>query len=300
MTAPRSYEVVVPTYNVEDTIAQTLTSLTAQSVPPERIMVADDESPDGSVEVAAAFPEVEVRHFPHSGLSGVQNKALAEVRADAVAFVDGDDVWHPEAGAQLLAALSGTDAAAASVSKEVFHDGSPPALDDPPPAIWSQIEHRDLLHENILSKAGTMYRTAALQEIGGWREELPITGDHDVALRLLESGHPIYLSPWQGLGYRVSATSMSRDPTPTLTQQLEVVLPRFAQMDDRPGGRRHARMIWLRTLALASHDHRDLNDVPPLTDLTPEVPRSQKGLELVVRSPLRHGLAAGWRAWRAR
>ena len=214
--------------------------------------------------------------------------------------MDADDLWHPETGAHLLAALRATDASAVSVDKDPFQDGGRPALTDPPPPIWGQIGYRDLLRRNLLAKAGTMYTTEALRAVGGWREELPVTGDHDLALRLMESGRTIFTTPWQGLGYRVSASSMSRDPVPTLTQQLDVILPRFADMGEQAAGRRLARMRWLNMLAQASHDRRDLRDVPALTDLTSEVPPTQKALELVVRSPLRHGLAAGWRTWRAR
>jgi glycosyltransferase involved in cell wall biosynthesis len=293
---------VVPTYNVERTIAETLATLTAQSVPPARILVADDETPDASAEIAAGFPEVEVRHFPHSGLSGVQNLALAEVQADAVAFVDADDLWHPETGRLLLAAIAATDAAAVSVNFEPFRDGSPPELADPLPPVWDEIAYPDLVRTNLLRKAGTMYRTAALRDVGGWREELPITGDHDIALRLMEAGHSIFTTSWRGLGYRLAASSMSRDPAPTLTEQLEVALPRCAGAGGGEGttARGHARTLWLRTLARASQDHRDLRDVPALTGLTSQVPPGQRGLEALVRSPLRHGIAAGWRAWRSR
>jgi glycosyltransferase involved in cell wall biosynthesis len=289
------YEVVVPVHRVERTIAETLDSLSAQSVAPERILIADDASPDASVDIAARYAGTEILRFEHSGLSGVQNRALEHVRAECVAYVDADDVWHPETGRLLVAALRATDAAAVSMGPDRFPDGERPALDDPLPPVWSEVGFEDLVRRNRLWKSGTMYRTAALQGVRGWREDLPITGDHDVALRLMEAGGTIFTTDWRGVGVRVSASSMSRNPV-ILREQLRVALPRLRDGD----GAAHARTLWLRTLARAAEDGRDLRDVPALSELSDAAPRGQRALEALARSPLRGGAAAGWRAWKAR
>ena len=289
-----SYEVVVPTYRVERTIAQTLESLVAQSLPPARILIADDASPDGSVAIAEGFEGVEVLHFEHSGLSGVQNRALEHVRTEFVAYVDADDVWHPDAGRQLSGILAATDAGVASLGADRFPDGTEPALDAPPPAVWEELSFDALARRNPLFKAGTMYRTAALRQVGGWNEDLPITGDHDVALRIMEAGHSVFTTSWPGVGIRLSPQSMSRNPAPTLAEQLRVAAGR---VPDQAG---HARELWLWTLARAADDGRDLRDVPTLRELDEPAPRGQRALDAVVRSPLRGGIAAGWRAWKAR
>jgi hypothetical protein len=296
-----NYEVVVPTYAVESTIGETLESLTAQVLPPARILIADDETPDSSVEIASRYPLVEILRFPHSGLSGVQNRALAHVRAEFVAFVDADDVWHPETGRVLQAALESTGAGAVSVHYDRFWEGGHPSFSNPSPPVWSELAYEDLVRRNRVWKSGTMYRTDAIREAEGWREELPITGDRDIALRLMEAGHSIFTTPWRGLGLRVSPGSMSRNPAPTLAEQLRVVLPRFSNgMGGDQAARTHARTLWLRALARAAEDRRDLRDVPPLTELFGQPPAGQRGLEVLVRSPLRHGIAAGWRAWARR
>lgn len=295
-TAAGAYEVVVPTYGVERTIAQTLTSLKAQSLPPARILVADDETPDASAEIAARFEGVEVMRFAHSGLSGVQNRALPHVNAGYVAFVDADDIWHPETGRILVNALEATDAALAAVGPAPFHDGEQPRMPKPNGVVWSTFSYDALLRRNVLPKSGTMYRTEALRAIGGWREDFPICGDHDVALRLLETGRQLYGAEWPGVGYRQSPASMLKQPAPALTEILRVTLPRLSDDDART----HSRLLWFRTLARAAHDGRDLRDVPALSTLISDPPRGQRVLESLVRSPARHPMAAGWRAWRRR
>jgi glycosyltransferase involved in cell wall biosynthesis len=297
VSEPGNYEVVVPAYRVERTIADTLDSLVAQSLPPARILVADDETPDGSIEVAQRY-DVEVLRFPHSGLSGVQNRALEHVGAPLVAYVDADDVWHPDAGRELVEVLTATGAGAASLSAEPFEDGHQLVFGDRRPVVWTALDRDVLVRGNTLLKSGTMYHTAALREVSGWRVELPICGDHDMGLRLLEVGHAVYRTDWRGVGQRLSPTSMIRDPGPTLAEQLQVAVPRLDDANGDSGS--YARKLWLQTLARAARDRRDLRQVPKLGDLMEAPPFGQAGLDTLVHSPLRHPLAAGWRAWRER
>ena len=294
--APGVYEVVVPTYNVERTIAATLSSLSEQTLPPSRILVADDETPDGSLEVAARFPNVEIMSFPHSGLSGVQNRALPHVRSEFLAFVDADDIWHPDAGRVLVAALQSTNAVAAAIAADEFPDGSLPTFPDPLPPVWAEVGYEALLARNTLCKSGTMYRTEAVRGVGGWLEDdYPITGDHDIALRLMEAGGTILATSWRGAGFRTTTTSLHRNPGPTMAEQIHAILPRAAADSVSLEPARVGRQLWFRTLAKAAQDRRDLRDVPALSTLTDELPAGQRALEALVRSPLRHGLAAGWR-----
>jgi hypothetical protein len=293
-----SYEVVVPAFKVESTIAETLESLLGQSLAPERIIVADDASPDAAAQVAERYDGVDVLRFEHGGLAATQNKALEHVRAEFVAYVDADDVWHPEAGRMLVEALRDTGAVAASLGPDRFRDGTRPAFAEPPSGDSRELSYEELVRQNVLIKAGTMYRTEALRAVQGWREELSITSDHDVALRLMDAGGRVRLLPWRGVGLRVVSTGMSRHPAKTMKDQLELTLPRAGDRGSE-AARRHARRVWLRALALAAEDRRDLRDVPALTELDVPAPAGQRPLELLCRSPLRHALGAGWRRWRS-
>jgi glycosyltransferase involved in cell wall biosynthesis len=297
-----SYDVVVPAFKVTRTIGATLESLLGQTVAPARIIVAEDGCPESSADVAEAYAGVEIMRFPHGGLTATHNRALEHVTAPYVAMVDSDDLWHPEAGRLLLDAIERTGAAAVSIDAERFVDGSAPAFDDPPEgATWSEVAYEALVRFNWLVKAGTLYRTEAVREAGGWREDLTITSDREIALRLMDHGGKIFRTAWRGLGFRVSPGGMSRNPERSLRDKLDLALPRLERLTDDQGElRRYARSVWFGTLARAADDRRDLRDVPPLTSLGVSTPRGQRALEALVRSPLRHAIAAGWRGWKTR
>ena len=91
-----AYSVVIPAYNAEKHIAETVQSVLAQSVPPTRIIVVDDGSTDATAQIAAAIsPLVFVISTPNKGSGAATSTGIAAVTTAIVATVDSDDVWHP-------------------------------------------------------------------------------------------------------------------------------------------------------------------------------------------------------------
>lgn len=91
-------EVVVPTYNMESYIAQTLDSILSQTIA-LRVHVVDDGSTDRTAEVVAPYlkdERVEYHNRGHRGVAGTKNSVLASLQAPFVAFFDADDLMLPD------------------------------------------------------------------------------------------------------------------------------------------------------------------------------------------------------------
>jgi glycosyltransferase involved in cell wall biosynthesis len=88
---------IVPAYNAERFLRDALDSILAQTYQPIEVIVADDGSTDGTAGVAAGHGE-RVRHVrqPHRGLPAARNLGLSAARGEFIAFLDADDLWHPE------------------------------------------------------------------------------------------------------------------------------------------------------------------------------------------------------------
>lgn len=91
------FSVLVPAYNIESLIRQTLESALAQTIQDLEIVVVDDGSSDKTTEVVHSFtdPRIRLIHQANAGVSAARNRAIAEARGKYVAFLDGDDVWLP-------------------------------------------------------------------------------------------------------------------------------------------------------------------------------------------------------------
>lgn len=99
-----SISCIVPVYNGERFLAEALDSALAQSHPPFEIIVIDDGSTDGTAGVVARYGErVRYEHQENSGPAGARNAGLDLARGEMIAFLDADDVWHPEKLALQLA-----------------------------------------------------------------------------------------------------------------------------------------------------------------------------------------------------
>ncbi len=102
------FSVVIPLYNKQNSIAATLQSVLAQTYTNYEIIVVDDGSTDGSANVARATLrefsgrstgyglEFRVIRKENGGVSSARNAGILAAKGEYVAFLDGDDLWHPE------------------------------------------------------------------------------------------------------------------------------------------------------------------------------------------------------------
>jgi glycosyltransferase involved in cell wall biosynthesis len=95
---------IVPVFNGERYLAETLESILKQTYGPLEIIVADDGSTDGTPAVVARYRErVTYLWQPNAGETAARNLGLCAARGDFVAFLDADDLWHPDKLARQVA-----------------------------------------------------------------------------------------------------------------------------------------------------------------------------------------------------
>jgi hypothetical protein len=89
--------IIVPAYNAEATLGETLRSLLAQTHDDFEVVLVDDGSTDRTVAIARAFgdPRLRIEQQPNRGLSGARNSGIAAARGRYIGFCDADDLWRP-------------------------------------------------------------------------------------------------------------------------------------------------------------------------------------------------------------
>lgn len=95
--------VIIPAYNAEKYIAETLESVYAQTYRPIEVIVVDDGSTDRTAEVVNSFrgrkaDKIDLIYIPqrNSGPSRARNKGIKASKGKYIAFLDSDDLWPEE------------------------------------------------------------------------------------------------------------------------------------------------------------------------------------------------------------
>ncbi|MEB3830753.1 glycosyltransferase family 2 protein [Phormidium sp. CCY1219] len=91
--------VIIPVYNVEQYIADTVRSVLAQTYSNFEVLIVDDGSPDRSVEICETEfddPRIRIIRQENRGLAGARNTGIRHANGEYLAFLDSDDLWRPE------------------------------------------------------------------------------------------------------------------------------------------------------------------------------------------------------------
>lgn len=91
----------MPVYNAAAFLAETIASVQAQSLTDWELLATDDGSTDDSAAILARLAAADPRIRPLStggnlGAGGARNCAMAKAQGRWLAFLDADDLWHPE------------------------------------------------------------------------------------------------------------------------------------------------------------------------------------------------------------
>lgn len=98
--------IIIPIYNVENTLRRCLDSVISQNIDNCEIILVDDGSTDRSIIIADEYaykhPSITIYHKENGGLSDARNYGLERMNGDYVTFVDSDDELSPNTLEPLL------------------------------------------------------------------------------------------------------------------------------------------------------------------------------------------------------
>ena len=91
--------IIVPVYNAEKFIKETVQSVLNQTYTDFELLLVDDCSKDGSVEAIKSFDDKRVillKQEQNAGAYAARNRGLKEAKGRYIAFLDSDDYWVPD------------------------------------------------------------------------------------------------------------------------------------------------------------------------------------------------------------
>ena len=230
--------VVIPTYNSAGFIVSTLDSVLGQSRCPEEILVMDDGSTDETVRLLRRYqPRVTVLQQTNKGVADARNALCRHARGDIIAFLDHDDIWHPDyLKVQYRSVTRFPDAAAYFSGHVTFNNETTPdwnrgeAIPDDTEELIPGDEFIWRYHQAsgpFSSMSFCCVTRFALHRLGDqpFCAELAGGDDIDTLMRLSLIG-PILYQPRQVAAYRVFKGSQSANRVALLALWVRV-LERF-------------------------------------------------------------------------
>jgi glycosyltransferase involved in cell wall biosynthesis len=204
---PPRVSIVLAVRNQARWLPATLASVRAQTFTDWELVVVDDGSSDATATVARATDDARVRvvSTERRERAAARNRGLAETTAPLVAFLDGDDLWHPEKLARQMAPFDArADVALCyTIARYVDADDRPLDVRRPPHPVEGAV-FPALLRANLMILSSVMIRRAALDAVGGgFDERLPVLGceDWDLWLRIARR-FPVAVVPEELTRYR--------------------------------------------------------------------------------------------------
>ena len=198
---PVRVSVVIPAWNVQDWISETIASVAAQTYPKQQleIVVVDDGSSDDTASSAhsalrhSGVRHLLLRHAASTGPSAARNRGWRAASGDWIQFLDADDLLEPEKIALQMSVAdeSGDDVAVLYSKWGRVAAGRKERLDDREvvePVLESDTVASLLDARNFLQVGSQLNRRTWLEKVGGFDESLRLVEDVELALRVAMAG----------------------------------------------------------------------------------------------------------------
>lgn len=182
--------VVIPAYNVEEYVQDTVESALNQTYPLQEIVCVDDGSTDGTLEVLrhleAQHPdEVQVLTGLNQGACAARNRGMSVATGEYIQFLDADDVLLPEKVERDVSVLQEGREALLFGGFESYKRGTQIYESD---TFVSEDPWVCLAKQNFGQTSSNLFRADAVERVGGWDEQRPYNQDYDLIARMLMNG----------------------------------------------------------------------------------------------------------------
>lgn len=286
--APR-VTVVTPAYNVAAYIGEAVNSVLRQTFTDFEYLVVDDGSVDNSAEVVRAHasddPRFRLVPGEHRGLSAARNVGIREGRGEYIAYLDGDDRWHPRFLERQIASIESLPPDVGLVfcrSRMILENGTPVFFQ------WQRAGRYDfddfLVGSNPARNGSSLLiRRSCFEDVGGFNEELHSVEDLDMWLRIADGSKTpvLWASKHFLVDLRLRPGSVTRNRTASETALADLLEGRIGQLRRLPAGLAYVRP------AVAAFKHGSDDDLASYWAAkarsagTDQLLRSMPGLQLL-------------------
>jgi glycosyltransferase involved in cell wall biosynthesis len=222
--------VVIPVFNAEKWLFSLLTSIKAQTYKNLELIVIDDGSTDGSLDIAQRYavqnPEIIMRVMSQEnrGVSDARNLGIMNCSGEYIAFVDSDDLWFSNKIEKQVTAVTKSGSGVIACSYVIFSDSNSKILETVKPN-WSTKGVRNWLlfrsYGGLLSST-LLINKDVLQKVNGFKSNLSLSADIEFAWRLIKISNVECISE-PLVAYRLRPNQMHKLPILLISEAARMI-----------------------------------------------------------------------------
>ncbi|MEG0603988.1 MAG: glycosyltransferase [Acinetobacter sp.] len=222
--------VIIPCYNHEKYIKESIQSVIDQTYSRLELIVIDDGSKDNSVQKIEEMRLACEQRFEHfqfifgenRGLSKTLNQGLSLARGEYFSIVASDDIMLPEKTAIQVDAFKKDPLITAVFGAHQYIDDESHVI-SVKKAVYREFSFQEIFyHQHDIPASSQMIKLNLLREIGGYNENTKVE-DWDLWLRLTEAGAKLVYIPDVIVGYRMHDSNLSKDKSLMFDEVFKIV-----------------------------------------------------------------------------
>lgn len=143
--------VIIPTYNREKTIVNSVKSVLNQTYKDIEIIIVDDNSTDNTFEVIRELNDNRIKYIKlekNYGACGARNIGIERSIGELIAFQDSDDIWHEDKLEKQIKFLTNTNSDVVACAFNFFSNNR---VQIKPSRQIDNVEYDDIIRENFIS-----------------------------------------------------------------------------------------------------------------------------------------------------
>jgi len=202
--------VIMPSYNSEQFLPATIDSVINQTFKAWELIIIDDCSPDNSNKIIEDYIQRSekiklISLKSNSGPAIARNRGIQEAKGRYIAFLDSDDLWHPDKLSKQLAFMKEQDVPLSFTGYDRIDEQSGMVIDQL--HVPFRVDYDELLKQNIIGCLTAVYDTQKLGKV--YMPDILKRQDFALWLRILKKIPYAYGLDESLAYYRVRTASVS-------------------------------------------------------------------------------------------
>jgi glycosyltransferase involved in cell wall biosynthesis len=211
MTPPQ-VSVVIATYNYGQFVPFAIQSVLAQTFASFELIIVDDGSTDNTQQIMEQYlVDTRVRYCrtENRGQPAAKNLGISLSRGQLIAFLDGDDIWMPNKLTRQIPLFETHPKVGVVFCQRHTIDPAGRTIATPPRCAYRGDVLAEIFRDNFITFSSSVVRRAVFDEVGQFREDIPLAIDYELWLRVARKYHFDYVDA-PLVSYRTGHANLSR------------------------------------------------------------------------------------------